>query len=120
MDSFSPVLKRLLLTLVLLCCVSSVVVAGDYDHDVEANERGDNATTLKKFKQAAAQVIPPLTDWLEKARPLNPGVSDEDLLRYWRKKYALVLMDTEFAQFQLILFLSPIHRALRMCSQFRG
>lgn len=61
----------------------------------------DYVTASEKFIKAATAVSPSLDEFLEKARPLNPGVSEDALTEFWNKHFGPVEVDRTKAQFYL-------------------
>jgi len=91
-----PTILTFLLGTVLLCSSAS---AGPYE-DCLLNNVKDARTpvAVAEIKKACREkttpircrnlATPSLDEFLEKARPDNPGVSDAALSDYWRKKYS--------------------------------
>lgn len=84
-------MKRIILTLALLLGANTVVIAGDFEDGMAAYNSKAYATALTKLMKVATATgpsrNPSLEEFLDKARPWNPGVSDEALRAYWSETY---------------------------------
>ena len=81
----------LLAALVFFFALRGTAFAEEFEEGLTAYESEDYATALSKFTNVVTEPAPKksftLDEFLEKAKPLNPEYSTEELAKAWSKRY---------------------------------